>query len=218
MLEEHMEYFRQKLGMDDKAQPDDIMKKLRAKWEGEQPDKEPLPPKTPGSSVDPEKRTEDMSGKSANTVLAYSAEERAKLEAQITEKVSKDFAAKLDEKLSAFSAEFTAMKNERETKAKELEASKRASLVDEASRAGKVIPLSADEIATCPIALLESIVKNAPVEVPLSQRPLRSLTADGKVPNILTGARQRASDAATAFFAQHGIKSGGRPNLTPTKN
>ena len=48
------------------------------------------------------------------------------------------------------------------------DAIERENIVERATAAGKVIPLSADEIAATPIATLKSMVEKIPATVPLS--------------------------------------------------
>lgn len=47
---------------------------------------------------------------------------------------------------------------------------RRAQLVDQATRDGKVIPLSAEDIAKCDLTLLEAMIGKLPVTVPLESR------------------------------------------------
>ena len=205
MLGEDLEYFRKALGLGDDAKPDDIMKQLRAKWEGMQPDKEPLPLKTEGSSVDPQKRngaSMDAGRDQPHGTITYSA----------VEKLVND---KIGEHTRTLTAEIQALKTERDNKVKEVETERRNMIVEQASREGKVIPLTAEEINAVPIATLESMVSRLKPEVHMVKPALRSMSADGKKPELI-GALDRASKAASDFFARAGVTWEGPAELAPS--
>jgi hypothetical protein len=210
MLGEHLEYFRKALNLGDEATPDDIMKWLRAKWEGMEPDKEVLPFKTQDASVDPQVRNDgpmDRGGPGQpHGTITYNAEERARMEKLVTDKVS--------ESIKTLSTELTTLKTERDNKLKELETEKRQMIVDQASRDRKVIPLTADEINAIPIATLESMVAKLKPEVNTEKQALRPMSADGQKPD-LTGALSRASQAATDYFARVGVTWRGPSEIVP---
>jgi len=204
MLDESLEYFRKQLGMDDTAHPTDIMKAIRAKWEGLVADKQVLPEKTANSSTDPENRGEgDMAKKeepeSKRLVIAYNAEMQAKI-------------AALEAKITPLSAELTTLKSERDAASAKAIQIEKDSILAEASKAGKIVPLSAEEIAETPLKLLRSIVDKLPADqVAMTSKSgtLVALSADGTVPKPAPGARQRSSEAATRMFADLGVLSQG---------
>lgn len=220
MLEEHLEHFRKALGMDEKATPDDIMKKLRAEWEGMQPDKQVLPEKTQGGSVDPTVRggpegEKHEGSKEVHGTISYSSEDFKKSVAEVLKGMMQPLSAEL----APIKQEIETLRTERNNNVKKLEEEKRKNLVDSASREGKVIPLSAEEIAETPIKILESIVANLKAEVPLSSNRggLRALSADGTIPST-KGARERAASNMTHFFKEQGLRHEGPANLSTRSN
>lgn len=218
MVGEHLEYFRKALGLADDAKPDDVMKFLRAKWEGmEKEDKETLPFKTDGGSVDPQIRNDGPldAGRAGQPqgIIKYAAEldeKIAKAISGVTETLTKSFEANT----KALTAELEVLRTERNQKAKDAETAERNSLIAQASREGKVIPLSADKVQTVDIGILREIVANAKPEVPMEPRGVRALAAGEKKPE-LAGARQRASEMMTRFFSTQGVQSLGKQNLNP---
>ncbi len=214
---EHLEYFREKLGLPDGTEPDDIMKKLRAKWEGiEDADKQPLPEKALGSTVDPDVRNDGSMDKSRagqpHGVITYDAVEA--LLRKSTETATKAIETKFEDTIKSFNAEIATLKAERDANARNAETKERESLIDEANRLGKVLPLSADELKEIKLETLRSIVKNTRPEVPLTTRPLKAMSADGKVPAVVPGSMQRASDTMTEYFAQRGLQARGKMDFT----
>lgn len=206
MLDESLEYFRKELGMSDEAKPDDIMKVLRAKWEGLEADKQVLPEKTPKSSTDPEERghgdlAKEEEPEKGRVVIAYAA-----LEKKIVELAGQVAA------LTPLSAEITQLKNDREANAKRADKAERDALVAECGRTGKVIPLSAEEIEATPLATLKSMVSRLqPNQIATTSRSatLRPLSADGTAPKLEPGSKLRAVEAATRMFAEQGVVSSG---------
>jgi hypothetical protein len=230
MNADDMEYFRKKLGLDDGAHPDDIMKAIRAKWEGLEPDKEPLPEKTPGSSTDPEKRNHDMDEGKVKTVISYTAADGTEMkvsekqavvlkEAQaIADAKIKTFAAESEKKLTTLTAKLDALLAEKDSKIKEIETEQRKSLVAEASRLGKVIPFSDEELAKLPVDMVKTMVAKLTPTVNVGRTVLKPFTPDkdGNIPRI-PGARQQAVEAMNSYFAERGVHSGGLP-LKPGSN
>jgi hypothetical protein len=210
MLDEHAEYFRKELGLPDGSKPDDVMKALRAKWEGLKETAQPLPEATPKGSDDPQIRNDGplaKPGEQPHGVITYSADE-----------LKKAIDAALGEKIIPLSAKLDKLEEERNQKASELEKAQRDALVGEATRSGKVIPLSSEEIACLPVKTLASMVKNLKPEVQLQKSALRPMTADGKVPS-LEGARERAAQNMTDYFSMHGLKRGeGYTEVRPNAN
>jgi hypothetical protein len=215
MLEDHLKFFRAELHMEDDAEPDDVMKMLRAKWEGFKTVEQPLPSATPGNKQIPgygsrggptgfkpgEQGTPDETASelehpgSVHGAITYSAESIEKL---------------LTAKLAPLSAELETLKTERDNNAKKaaadqknLETEQRKNLQAEATRAGKVIPLSAEDIETIPVETLKKIVGNLKPEVNfehVSKRGVKPLSSDGKTPD-LKGARERSAQKMTEWFA-----------------
>jgi len=217
---EMLEFFRAKLGLPNDAKPDDIMKAIRAKWEGiDGADKQVLPFKTEGGSVNPQIRNDgpmDGNGSSLRTVITYDAIEALirKNNESVTSAITSSLQAKFDESVKAFNTEIATLKAERDQKAKDAEGKERQALLDEATRKGAVLPLSAENLGKLEISLLREMVANAKPEVPVTPRPLKALSADGKVPAVAPGAKERASAMMTDYFAQHGVRSRGRLDFT----
>lgn len=201
MLDEHVDYFRKALGLGDDAEPDDVMKKLRAKFEGLEADKQPLPTKASGSSVDPQERghgnlAEEEEPEAKKLVIAYTAD------------LEKRLSTLIESKVTPLSASLQTLQTERDANLQRAEKAERDNLVAEASRSGKVIPLTAEEIATLPVATLKNMVAKLKPEVNITSHTatLKPLSADGKV---IPGSRQRSTEAATEMFAAAGIVASG---------
>lgn len=205
-----LEEFRQKLGLDEKAEPDDIMKQIRAKYLGIGGVDNVLPEKTKESSVDPDKRG-GPAGEVGNPpagqphgVITYSAEQ---VEKMLGEKIvaleasMKGIVEPLAAKVAAYEAKESAHM-------KELEKSQRDAIMAEATRAGKVIPLSAEKWATLDLATCKEIAEMAKPSVNMTNRQpvLRALSADGKAPAVQPGARDRAAQSMTEYFNSMGLK------------
>jgi phage I-like protein len=94
--------------------------------------------------------------------------------------LGKKLAAKLEDKpkdepkpaadIAALSAEVKGLQNTLNTIISGGEKDRRDALVAKAAAEGKVIPLSADNIASLPLTALEDLVQQLPVTVPLNQR------------------------------------------------
>lgn len=191
--EELMGYFRKKLNLGEGTKAEDIMEFIRAKWEGEEDGEfnmNDLLRKTPGGSVDPHKRDHKMPMNTPHGTITYAA---------VLDKLNEDLSAgvaamikPLTDKIATFEAKAVA-----DTTA--AEAAERTQLVAEASRLGKVIPLSADAVKTIPIAALKEMVAQLPKVVPTKLRAINPLNADEKTAAI-KGARENASQKLTGMF------------------
>ncbi len=91
----------------------------------------------------------------------------AALAAAAREAAAKLKPAEGDQEPAAMSAEMSARFTALEAR---IESRERRALLDQASREGKVIPLSADEIAQMDLTLLESMIGQLPVTVPMESR------------------------------------------------
>jgi hypothetical protein len=211
MIDEHVKYFADQLGMKD-AHPDDVMKVLRAKWEGLQPDKQELIDDAEGSSKDPLVRNTKQ-GENEHVTVSFSADQ---IDAAVSKSVSSALAnhrKETENKIVSLSAELETFKAERSSRIAAAEKAERDALVSMASTDGKVIPLSADEIATLPVATLKSMVSNLKkAEVPTSK--MVPLSGDsGKVTDYLkanptAGAKDRAISFLNSHIANIRNKSG----------
>ena len=101
------------------------------------------------------------------------------------------------EKLEAQEGTIKTLQASLDTERASLQDRERAAIVSDASKAGKVIPLSADEIKTLDIKILSSLVANLPkAVVPMKPLAPRVLSADGKA------VRRTLADSAAAIEAQ----------------
>ena len=99
--------------------------------------------------------------------------------------------------IAPLTAKITALETTLNAERASLQERERAAIIAEAGKAGKVIPLSADELKELPIKVLASMVANLPkAVVPMKPLAPRTLTADGKP------VRRTLSDAAMAIQAQ----------------
>ena len=121
---------------------------------------------------------------------------------------------KIGEHTKTLTAEIQTLKTERDNKVKEMEVERRNLVVEQASREGKVIPLTADEINSIPITTLESMVAKLKPEVHMEKTPLKAMSADGKKPELI-GALERASRTASDFFARAGVTWEGPAEFAP---
>lgn len=229
MNAEHLEYFRKQLSLPEGTEPEDIMVAIRAKWEGLVADKQVLPEKTPGGSVDPEKRNEEMDKGEGKVVITYTAadgttrkvsekQDFVLKEAQaIADAKIKTFAAESEAKLTALTAKLDSLVADKDAKIKEIEAEQRKSLVAEAARLGKVIPFSDEELAKLPVDMVKTMVAKLTPTVNVGPKVLKSFTPDkdGNIPKAPPGARQHAAAEMTDYFARGGWKETGPVDLTP---
>lgn len=191
--EELMGYFRKKLNLGEGTKAEDIMEAIRAKWEGEHDGEfnmNDLLKKTPGASVDPEKRDHEMASEHAvpHGTITYAAFMKG-----ITDNVTA-MIKPLTDKIATFEAKDAeriaiAEKNEREQ------------LVAEASRLGKVIPLSAEAVKTVPLAALKEMVSQLPKTVPVKAIAVKPLNADEKTA-LTKGAHANAVEKLNGMFAR----------------
>lgn len=213
MLNEHLEHFRKALGMDEKATPDDIMKKLRATWEGLQADKQPLPKETPGSSVDPTHMDNKPAG--GSVAMSFSADDAKKLvEASVASAIQS-----LSAEIKPLKDQLASLSVQGEQAKKNAEKTQRQAIVARASQERKVIPLTADEIEATPVSILESMVAKLAPEVNTGSSKLRTLSADAKVSSVTSGGYERGAQVMTDYFSGLQVHHTGPSKLSaPTSN
>ncbi len=184
-MEANLGYFRKKLNLGEGTTAEDIMVAIRAKWEGEEDGEfnmNDLLRKNPGASVDPSKRNMEMPKNAPTGTISFDAIKTA-IDAAITPLTAKiaTFEAKDAERLAA------------------AETAERAQLVAEASRMGKVIPLSADAIKTVPLPALKEMVAQLPKSVPVKGIAVKPLNADERTA-ATQGSWQNAKEKLNAMF------------------
>lgn len=198
MVNEDTEYVRQKLGLPEGTEPTDVMRAIRAKWEGLEKDKDltPLQVEADTDADEEEKPTTDPTVRNGKVeegnkvTFTYSADDISKL---------------IDEKIKTFSAKLDAMEAEKNARLVEIENQHRQSLIEEASRDGKVIPLSQEALKTIGVKVLEEMVGRLTPSVNMERRALRPLNAEGKAVGV---SKARSAQAATEMFNGLGIKRG----------
>jgi len=105
--------------------------------------------------------------------------------------------AALGAAIAPLTAKITALETTLNAERASLQERERASIIADASKAGKVIPLSADEIKTLDTKVLASMVANLPkAVVPMKALAPRVLSTDGKP------VRKTLADSAAAIEAQ----------------
>lgn len=124
---------------------------------------------------------------SARVLFAFLAEWlglKSEIDGQITHKDNteegglKQFAATFAATIDAMKQEIESLKNEKSEENKRHSKFERETLVRQAAKEGKIIPLSANEIETVDVNILKSIVSNQPkYTVPLSST-MRTMNAD----------------------------------------
>lgn len=179
MNDEMFSLIKKHLDMPEHCTYEDVMEKLKATpGKGK---RGPLDDAAPGSTNDI-KGWEDNADK-ANAGMA------------MLKKMEADFKAQLDATLKPLSAELTKVKGEMEDARKAVEKQQRDALISQATKDGKVIPLSAEMIDKTSYELLTNIVSNLKPVVPLTSK-VRILSADAKP------AKRTLNDAAEAIQRQ----------------
>jgi hypothetical protein len=175
LMEKHLEYFREQLGLAAGTSAEDIMTAIRAKWEGDEKVTGPLDDAAPGAS---------------QTTPVWDARvEVEKMVASLTKPLA--------DQIVTLSAELRAARDNDETRRKTLDADERAAIIAAATRDGKVIPFSADILPTIPTAALKDCVAKLPKTIATQSR-IVTLSADGKAANA---PRPTLKDAARAIEA-----------------
>lgn len=133
-MTEHIKTFRAFLGMDGSTPDEEVMKCMSAEI---------------GSGKITRKGPLDNAGGTSMTIKSFSADEINKL---VSEQVAK--------LITPLSTNVTALTTAAQAATAATEKAQRDGLVAQATREGKVIPLSNETIATTPIAVLQEIVKS----------------------------------------------------------
>lgn len=113
-----------------------------------------------------------------------------------------DFQKALDAALKPVTDKLTAMETKAAEDAKTFAKAEKAVLVAEASREGKSIPLTPEEIEQVPTPVLKAMIGKLSKTVPVAPRSIKPLK-DGERDTIrknLSEARQRGSEQMTEFF------------------
>lgn len=106
-----------------------------------------------------------------------SAAEHANAGVKMLHELAAKIETKMGEKMVTLEAELTALKTKNDEAVKAAEKQEKDSIVADATKAGKVIPLSAEEILETPIKLLRGMISKLKPEVPLQSRA-KLLSAD----------------------------------------
>lgn len=131
--------------------------------------------------------------------------ERAELAAKELEtkdkntNLSADVSRLVAEALKPMQTELAAIKTKGEDAQKQADKAERAALVAEASRDGKVIPLSEEEINELSVKTLKAMILKLEKKVSTAPRSIKPLTDENRK-TVLTGAFNRAADSLTNLF------------------
>jgi len=126
---------------------------------------------------------------------------RAEITGQITNKDNtvdggmKQFSAKFE----ALESEIKILKNQKVEEQNKHSEFERSTLIAQASKEGKIIPLSANEIKTVDVAILRSIVTNQPKNVVPMTSNLRVLSVDSS--------KKPSRDTSVSAFEEMLVKS-----------
>lgn len=120
-------------------------------------------------------------GGTNNRIMQYSMEE-----------IAATLNGAIDAKLKPLTASLDAMTKAQADATKAAEQGQRDALVAQASREGKVIPLSADQIKTMPVDCLKSIVEKLPKTVPMERSPMARIQ-NGELGKIKGGPARQVS-------------------------
>lgn len=182
MNDEMFSLIKKHLDMPEHCTYEDVMEKLKATpGKGK---RGPLDESPPGSSTKiAQWESDGGNAEKGNAGLAMIA------------KMEADFKSQLEATLKPLSAELTKVKGEMEDARKAVEKQQRDALISQATKDGKVIPLSAEMIDKTSYELLTNIVSNLKPVVPLTSK-VRILSADAKP------AKRTLSDAAEAIQRQ----------------
>jgi hypothetical protein len=113
-----------------------------------------------------------------------------------------DFQKALDAALKTVTDKLTAMETKAAADAQTFAKAEKAVLVAEASREGKVIPLTPEEIDQVPTPVLKAMIGKLSKTVPVAARSIKPLKTDERetIRKNLGEARQRGSEQMTEFF------------------
>lgn len=179
MEAEHFSLIKKVMGMPEDMSYEDFIEKTKATAEGKLGDKGAGPITGANSQIMP--FASDIDQANAGMKML-----EAKLESIF------------ESKLKPLTAELTLVKGQLDAEKVKAIESQRNSLIAQAGKDGKVIPLSADQIKTVDLPILESIISNLKPVVPL-RATTRPLSADNK-PAELT--KRTLNDSSAAINAQ----------------
>lgn len=163
-MNEYLKACRTFLGADDKMSDDEVMKCM-----SEHMEKGDLKMVREGPL--------NKAGGTSPTIKTFSAEDVNKLVAEQMEKL-------LSEKLTPLTASVTALTAAAQDATKSAEKSQRDSLVAQATKDHKIIPLSSEAIGRMPVSDLAELVKGLPVQnlqTRRSQVPLVKTNSNGNI-------------------------------------
>jgi phage I-like protein len=179
LMDDHLDYFKKQMKLSAGATEKDVFAALRGVWEGMM--KKYQGPITPDDENQVQSWDQFLRG-TPDRVEAMTAKIGQLIEAQV-----KPLTAKIAELETA----------NQETR-KVSEGNQRADLIKEASKAGKVIPLSAAEIDQLPLPLLRSMISQIQPSVPLKQVRALPLTADAR--KALEQKPKRTMEDTAAYY------------------
>lgn len=149
-----------------------------------------------GAAVTDESVLQTMRQKAEAAQIELEAKDKA--DKAKTLDISSQISAAVAEAIKPVATELAALKTGQAEAQKLADKAERDALVAEASRDGKEIPLSADEINELSVKTLKSMILKLEKKVSIAPRAIKPLTEDDR--KALPGAFNRAADKLTTFF------------------
>lgn len=200
MTDEQFSLLKKTMKMPEDCSYEDVMEKLKAHFEGEG-----------GGNIG--ERTGPIANEHNSRIIQYDKGESHMDEANaglhMLNAAMPKFKEMLEAQLKPLSAELATVKGRLDAERAKAEATTRLTLIAQAGKDGKIIPLSAEQLAdaaTFPNKVLEAIIANVKPTVPLARTGVVPLSADA----IRSLPRKTLADSAAAINRSIGLAPGTR--------
>lgn len=192
MAADRMEMIKHIMDCPDDASYEDVMERLKAHWEGK-------------GDADGDETDGPINPKSDTRVGWEGRHEMKTMAAAISNA--------LESKLTPLAAKLESVTAQLDAERKKADKAHRESVIAQAAKDGKVIPLSAEQLLDTekfPTVALEAIIANLKPEVPMQTLRVKPLSADGKGQT----AKKTMSDSSAAIMAQVNRSTGTAGRVT----
>lgn len=201
MTEEQFSLLKKTMKMPEDCSFEDVMEKLKAHWEGD------------GGGGKVGERHGSITNEGNSRIIQYDKGEshmdKANAGVKMLEALMPQFKELLEAQLKPLSAELAQVKGQLDTERAKAESTTRATLIAQAGKDGKIIPLSAEQLAdtkTFTNAVLEAMIGNIKPTVPMARTGIVPLSAEA-LKNL---PKKTLSDSAAAINRSIGLAPNAR--------